>query len=359
MRIMKRFIVFLLIFLNITGFIKAFANGGDIIVNIRINSPMIEVNSSEYKLDDGYTCPVISQGRTLVPVRAVTEAFGGEVMWRESTGTVMIFLDEDVVSLKIGSLVALKNNVSEIMDVAPCIINGRTMIPIRFVSELFNLGVAWNEESQTVTVIKNVFEDDEYERLMNELLPYSGNSYAVINGNVPFFKDYELIEAEFEYYCKTDELSRPGVCMASLGKSLMPTEKRENISHIKPTGWINKSYDVLNGEYLYNRCHLIGFQLTGENDNVCNLITGTSYMNIKGMLPFENKISEYIKNTDNSVMYRVTPVFAGDNLVADGVLMEALSLEDNGEGISICVFCYNVQPGISIDYKTGESVVCR
>ena len=140
-----------------------------------------------------------------------------------------------------------------------------------------------------------------------------------------------------------------------MSSTLAPTEKRKSISHIKPTGWINVPYDNVEGRYLYNRCHLIGFQLTGENDNEKNLNTGTRYLNTEGMLPFENMIDDYIEETDNHVMYRVTPVFKGNNLVADGVLLEAYSVEDNGRGISFCVFCYNVQPDIQIDYKTGKS----
>ena len=188
------------------------------------------------------------------------------------------------------------------------------------------------------------------------LIPaYSDEPYAVINDNFPFFKENEITAESFEYYSELDAAGRCGPAFASVGIDLMPTEDREGIGMIKPTGWHTIKYDCIEGKYLYNRCHLIGFQLTGENANKKNLITGTRYLNIKGMLPFEDMTADFVKETHIHVMYRVTPVFKGDNLVADGVLMEALSVEDKGEGICFCVFAYNVQPGISIDYATGES----
>ena len=152
-----------------------------------------------------------------------------------------------------------------------------------------------------------------------------------------------------------DELGRCGVAEACIGIDLMPTEDRGAIGQIKPSGWHTVKYDIVDGKYLYNRCHLIGFQLTGENANEKNLITGTRYFNVEGMLPFENMVADYVKETENHVMYKVTPVYDGDNLVAKGVIMEAYSVEDKGEGISFNVFVHNVQPGIVIDYKTGES----
>lgn len=185
---------------------------------------------------------------------------------------------------------------------------------------------------------------------------YSGKAYTEINGNVPFFTDDELSAVSYEYYEELDELGRCGVCMASVGQDIMPTKERESIGDVKPTGWHTVKYEgLVDGNYLYNRCHLLGFQLTGENANRKNLITGTRYMNVEGMLPFENMVADYVKETGNHVMYRVTPLFDGDNLVADGVLMEAKSVEDNGADILFNVFCYNVQPGVSIDYATGES----
>lgn len=184
---------------------------------------------------------------------------------------------------------------------------------------------------------------------------YSGEPYVEINENRPFFKDSEKKIKEFESYAKLDKLGRCGTAFACVGEGLMPTEKRGSIGKVRPTGWQTVKYDNVDGKYLYNRCHLIGYQLTGENANERNLITGTRYLNVEGMLPFENLIADYVKETENHVLYRVTPVFVGNNLVAHGVLMEALSLEDEGEGVSFCVFVYNVQPGISINYKNGKS----
>lgn len=181
---------------------------------------------------------------------------------------------------------------------------------------------------------------------------YSGDPYVAVNDNVPYFTEDDYTTNSFESYSELDALGRCGVAYACVGSDLMPTKDRESISSVKPSGWINVEYD---GQYLYNRCHLIGFQLTGENANEKNLITGTRYMNVDGMLPFENMVADYVKETDNHVLYRVTPVFEGDNLVASGVLMEAYSVEDSGEGVTFCVYAYNVQPGITIDYATGAS----
>lgn len=184
---------------------------------------------------------------------------------------------------------------------------------------------------------------------------YSGEAYVVINDNEPAFTKEDYTTVSFETYSDLDSLGRCGVAYANIGTDLMPTEERDSISQVKPSGWQSVKYDNVDGKYLYNRCHLIGFQLTGENANAKNLITGTRYLNIQGMLPFENMVTDYIKETHNHVLYRVTPVFDGDNLVADGVFMEAFSVEDEGEGICFFVFCYNVQPGITIDYADGSS----
>ncbi|MBQ4088048.1 MAG: DNA/RNA non-specific endonuclease [Clostridia bacterium] len=231
------------------------------------------------------------------------------------------------------------------------------MMPIRFVAESFNLGVAWEGDTGTVTVIRNGFDEEEYNALMQEVPAYSGKSFVQINDNTPYFETYEIIGGSFEYYSSLDELGRCDVCFASVAEDIMPTEPRESISSVTPTGWLNKSYGVVPGGYLYNRCHLLGYQLTGENANERNLITGTRYLNMDGMLPFENAVADYIETTGNRVMYRVTPVFTENNLVADGVLMEAYSVEDGGAGISFCVYCYNVQPYVTIDYKNGSSYV--
>ena len=186
---------------------------------------------------------------------------------------------------------------------------------------------------------------------------YEGNPFAAINGNVPFFTTNQITAESYEYYSPLDDLGRCGITVASVGQDMMPTEDRESISSVKPSGWQSVKYDasLVSGGYLYNRAHLIGFQLCGENANELNLITGTRYLNIDGMLPFENMVADYVKETGNHVLYRVTPIYTGDNLVAEGVLMEGWSVEDNGEGICFNVYAYNVQPGITIDYATGES----
>lgn len=184
---------------------------------------------------------------------------------------------------------------------------------------------------------------------------YSGEPYVIINNNAPEFTNSEFTTESFETYSELDDLGRCGTAYANIGQDLMPTEERGSIGQIKPTGWHTVKYDCVDGNYLYNRCHLIGYQLTAENANEQNLITGTRYLNTEGMLPFENMVADYIKETGNHVLYRVTPVFDSENLVASGVQIEAQSVEDNGDGIEFNVYCYNVQPGIEIDYVTGES----
>ena len=184
---------------------------------------------------------------------------------------------------------------------------------------------------------------------------YSGEPYTAVNNNEPYFTSDNLTTEAFENYSELDALGRCGVAYANVCLETMPTEKRGSISEVKPTGWHSVKYDNVDGKSLYNRCHLIGYQLTAENANQQNLITGTRYLNVDGMLPFENMVADYVKETDNHVLYRVTPIFTGDNLVADGVLMEGYSVEDEGDGICFCVYAYNVQPGITIDYATGNS----
>lgn len=190
---------------------------------------------------------------------------------------------------------------------------------------------------------------------LEELPEYGGKPYVEINGNKPEFEDGEMTEKSFERYSELDFLGRCGAAYANVGKDLMPKEKRGSIGRIKPSGWHTVKYDNVDGKYLYNRCHLIGYQLTAENANEKNLITGTRYLNVEGMLPFENKVADYIEETGHHVLYRVTPVFEGNNLLADGVQMEAYSVEDKGKGVCFNVFVYNVQPGIRIDYATGDS----
>jgi len=190
---------------------------------------------------------------------------------------------------------------------------------------------------------------------LDSIPAYDGKAYVAVNDNVPFFTDSELTTDAFEYYSELDSLGRCGVTYANVCKEIMPTEERGKIGMVKPSGWHTVKYDVVDGKYLYNRCHLIGYQLSGENANTRNLITGTRYLNVEGMLPFENMVADYVKETGHHVLYRVTPIFEGDNLVANGVLMEAKSVEDNGAGILFNVYCYNVQPGVTINYANGES----
>lgn len=184
---------------------------------------------------------------------------------------------------------------------------------------------------------------------------YSGETYAVINANVPFFTEDDKTDKSFETYSELDELGRCGVAYACVGLDIMPTEPRGEIGMVKPSGWHTVKYDCVDGKYLYNRCHLLGYQLTGENANEQNLITGTRWLNVEGMLPFENEIADYVESTGNHVLYRVSPIFQEDNLLADGVLMEGLSVEDNGKGVQFNVYVYNAQPGIEINYTTGDS----
>ena len=190
---------------------------------------------------------------------------------------------------------------------------------------------------------------------LSEIPAYTDEAYIEVNGNVPYFTEDELTTESFESYSDLDALGRCGTATACIGTDLMPTEERSSIGSVRPSGWHTVKYDGIDGNYLYNRCHLIAYQLSGENANEENLITGTRYLNTEGMLPFENEVADYVEETGNHVMYRVTPVFEGENLVASGVLMEAWSVEDDGAGISFCVYCYNVQPGIEIDYATGDS----
>ncbi len=193
---------------------------------------------------------------------------------------------------------------------------------------------------------------------LQDIPQFNGDPYIVINDNDPYFSVEGIEPRSWEFYSDLDILGRCGVTFACIGRDIMPTEPRGEIGMIKPTGWQTAKYDNVDGKYLYNRCHLIGFQLTGENANEKNLVTGTRYMNVMGMLPFENMVADYIKETDNHVLYRVTPIFDGDDLLCHGVLMEAYSVEDGGEGICFNVFCYNVQPDIAIDYATGDSEYC-
>lgn len=190
---------------------------------------------------------------------------------------------------------------------------------------------------------------------LSDVPAFSNSPYYVINDNEPYFTAAEKVTTSFENYSSLDSMGRCGVAYANVCIDTMPTEERGSIGQVKPSGWHTVKYDCVDGKYLYNRCHLIGYQLTAENANTSNLITGTRYLNVDGMLPFENLVADYVKETNNHVLYRVTPIFNGNNLVASGVLMEAYSVEDEGEGVCFNVYCYNNQPGVEIDYLTGES----
>lgn len=190
---------------------------------------------------------------------------------------------------------------------------------------------------------------------VEELPEYDGHPYIAVNDNMPDFDEDDLTEDSFEMYSDLDSLGRCGVCYANVGQDLMPTEKRGSIGSVKPTGWVTSKYDFVDGKYLYNRCHLLGYQLTAENANERNLITGTRYMNTEGMLPFENLVADYVRESGGHVLYRVTPVFYGDELVARGVQMEGFSVEDKGASVCFNVFVYNVQPGVTIDYADGSN----
>ena len=197
------------------------------------------------------------------------------------------------------------------------------------------------------------FDEEVVSYSIDSIPAYNGKAYVYINNNVPDFSSFP--SSSFQFYSNLDALGRSGYAYANIGKNLMPTEKRGKIGMIKPSGWHTVKYDIVDGKYLYNRCHLIGYQLTGQNANEKNLITCTRQMNVGAMLEFENKVASYIKETSNNVLYRVTPVYDGDNLLASGVVMEGYSPSDKGAGIKFNVFVYNVQDGIDIDYKTGDS----
>ena len=212
-----------------------------------------------------------------------------------------------------------------------------------------------------ITVLYNNYsysnhEVNNYSKSVLEVSPYDGSSnYVIINNNEPEFLSDDLVTRSYEFYSDLDSLGRAGVAMSSIGIDLMPTEERGNIGSVKPSGWHTIKYDFINGKYLYNRCHLIGYQLTGENANEKNLITCTRQTNTGIMLEYENKVAKYIKETNNHVLYRVTPIYENNNLVASGIQMEAMSVEDNGTGIKFNIYIYNVQDGVDINYETGES----
>ena len=213
----------------------------------------------------------------------------------------------------------------------------------------YGVDVDSNQNIQATESIQTSFN-------LEDIPEFDGKTpYVIINNNEPEFPDEDLNTNSFEKYSELDSLGRCGVAYANVSKETMPTEARGDISKVKPTGWHAVKYDCVEGKYLYNRCHLIGYQLTAENANKQNLITGTRYLNVEGMLPFENQVAEYVKQKNGHVLYRVTPIFEENNLVANGVQMEAESVEDRGEEVKFNVYVYNVQPNIKIDYSTGNS----
>lgn len=218
---------------------------------------------------------------------------------------------------------------------------------------IFIMGTMFLKLDTDNNKVLTVVSDKSYN--LKNIPEYNGDPYIVVNNNVPNFSETDYKSDEFELYSELDDLGRSGVAFANIGIDLMPTEKRGSIGMIKPSGWHTVKYDIVDGKYLYNRCHLIGYQLTGENANPKNLITCTRYTNAVSMLKFENIVAEYIKKTGNHVLYRVTPIYKENNLLASGIEMEAYSIEDNGKGIMFNVYVYNIQEGIKINYQNGDS----
>lgn len=290
--------------------------------------------------------PIIQNGRTLVPFRAIFEKLGADVAWDAETQKVSSVKEDTRIHLFINQKAIYKNNTETEIDTAPVIKDGTALIPLRAVSEALDCIVSWDGKTRTVQIVTDLSE-----------LEYTGDAYITVNSNIPQIDLNQNAEKSYERYSPLDSLGRAGTAEANIGLDIMPTEERGNIGSVKPTGWQTVKYDFVDGKYLYNRCHLIGYQLTGENANERNLITGTRYMNVEGMLPFENMIADYVEDTGNHVFYRVTPIYEGNNLLASGVKMEAYSHEDNGRGICFNIYCFNVQPGVEIDYATGRSAL--
>lgn len=252
-------------------------------------------------------------------------------------------------------LLKFKNSLIMMLGVLLCL-SGLISCSITIDLSTDNNGQVIENSNDTNSSTQNTTADSSNITIDN-IPAYSGDDYIILNNNIPNFSESDLTTTSFEEYAPLDDLGRCGVAYSNIGTDIMPTEKRESISSVKPSGWHSVKYDIVEGKYLYNRSHLIGYQLTAENANDRNLITGTRYFNATLMLPYENMVADYIKETNNHILYRVTPVFEGNNLVATGVQMEAKSVEDNGEGIEFNVFVYNVQPGITIDYATGDSAL--
>lgn len=370
---LKIFSVLLLATMMLSG-----CNDG--IVKEHINEPIAESGDLQYYMDMGYDARNERCKEKHIEV-------SGEIK-DEGTGTyieigskkeddfyVTCWFDEEQDQLEEGDYLTLDGvcvySFNDEMVVKGCTITEfldadssesevaqkETESQIAMVTETIELE---SESEETITVVETetaaqTQPSTEVTLSVADIPAYSGNPYVAINDNVPQFLETDLTTTSYEYYSDLDNLGRCGVVYACIGQDLMPTEERGSIGHVKPTGWKTVKYDCVDGKYLYNRCHLIGYQLSGENANEKNLITGTRYMNMEGMLPFENMVADYVQETGNHVMYRVTPIFEGDNLLASGVQIEAQSVEDNGDGVFFNVFCYNVQPEVTIDYASGES----
>ena len=311
---------------------------------------------------------MIINDRTMVPMRGIFETLDFTVTWNEANRTISAE-GPHTVYMQIGNYRISVDGTVSVIDTPPVIIEGRTLIPLRALIEGIGCEVYWDDASRTVDINyegstgnQNTENNNpsasltSLEEAAANIPEFSNSPYVIINNNIPYFTQSDFAESSFEHYSELDSLGRCGQAFANIGYDLMPTEERGSIGQIKPAGWHTVKYDFIDGKYLYNRCHLIGFQLTAENDNEKNLITGTRYLNVEGMLPFENMTADYIRNNpDKHVLYRVTPIYQGDNLITSGLVMEGLSTEDSGGSLCFCVYVYNNQPNVEIDYATGES----
>lgn len=319
-----------------------------IIAQVGVYAGDIVINGERMSADPA---PFIQNGRTLVPLRFISENLGAEVEYDDKDRLVTVSDGDVLIKLGLDSNTALVNDNGVTLDAPAQICDGRTMVPLRFIAEAFDCTVNYESESKLVFISDKSF-DKEYITL-DDIPEYSGSPYIELYYNMPLFEN--ISDKPYESYGQLDTLGRCTAAEACLSRELMPTEKRGSIGSVQPSGWRISKYDFIDGQYLFNRCHLIAYMLTAENDNPLNLITGTRYMNTEGMLPFETEVCDHIKKTNGRVMYRVTPVYSGDEPIARGVLMEAFSVGDNGKDICFDVFVYNVQPGVRINYENGEN----
>ena len=337
--------------------IPGFAQNTDVTVNL--NGRLLSFDVPAMIIND----------RTMVPMRGIFETLDFTVTWNENKRTISA-KGSHIVNMQIGNYRMSVDGVISEIDTPPVIIDGRTLIPLRALIEGIGCEIYWDDAARTVDISYAGYDESRIpdnnpsenftslEEILDKIPDFSDSPYVIINNNIPYFTQSDFAEDSFEYYSELDSLGRCGQAFANIGYDLMPAEERGSIGQIKPSGWHTVKYDFIDGKYLYNRCHLIGYQLTAENDNEKNLITGTRYLNVEGMLPFENMVANYIRNNpDKHVLYRVTPIYKGNNLVASGLLMEALSTEDSGGSLCFNIYVYNNQPNIEIDYATGDSRV--